>query len=443
MKMNRMISFLLVVGVVATLGILAHEVSGFGGRRPVPSAMYYANYENNGYGVDQFAGYDDDITVINPQKGPTPFRYRKWHNRGFEETMGVPAPLFNYRNSVSPRSKTRSERTNPALGQRIFSHGVDASGSWGYGFGGVCPTQKSVCPKEGFSFKGETSNMVGTEFSYVSSVQNETYSQEFIVGDYWNPCYSPCFDPCFSPCVVSCPPMMSSPPKRHCILDGIKKLFCHKKSFCGPSTFTSDPWYSTAPYYTPAWSGGVVYGGYDGYMTGTMMSAPGCCGAGDSGFHSGAITYESGVTSDNGIDSRQPVSQPVSPPTMIQSPAPAGVIPQGTPTNINVPSYPAIPSGVPNPTTVVPGSTGVIRMTVPEDAIVYINGYQTKLTGVERSFTANNLENGEAYDFEIRVVALQEGQAMEQVKYTTLVGGKTAALAFMQYDFNTKIVALR
>ena len=86
----------------------------------------------------------------------------------------------------------------------------------------------------------------------------------------------------------------------------------------------------------------------------------------------------------------------------------------------------AIPTPAPNP--ILGG--GVIRMLVPEDAVVYVNGYRTKQRGEVRSFAARDLVVGEAYSFEIRVVALRNGERFEDVQTTVLTAGETTALAF-------------
>lgn len=80
----------------------------------------------------------------------------------------------------------------------------------------------------------------------------------------------------------------------------------------------------------------------------------------------------------------------------------------------------------PLPTT----GAGVIRMLVPEDAVVYVNGYRTKQKGAVRTFAAKKLQVGETYAFEIRVVAVRGGQTYEDVQTTTLTAGDSTALAF-------------
>lgn len=87
----------------------------------------------------------------------------------------------------------------------------------------------------------------------------------------------------------------------------------------------------------------------------------------------------------------------------------------------------ANPPKTPSP---LPGTSGVLQMNVPENSVVYINGYRTKLSGTERNFTAKNLIPGETYEFEIKVVSVEDGQLREQIKTTALTPGSTAVLAF-------------
>ena len=88
-----------------------------------------------------------------------------------------------------------------------------------------------------------------------------------------------------------------------------------------------------------------------------------------------------------------------------------------------------LPEDVPTPAPDLKGS-GVIRMIVPEQSVVYVNGYRTKQKGAFRSFAARELEIGQTYTFEVRVVALVDGEVREEVKTATLVANATASLAF-------------
>ena len=82
-------------------------------------------------------------------------------------------------------------------------------------------------------------------------------------------------------------------------------------------------------------------------------------------------------------------------------------------------------------------------MLVPEDAVVYVNGYRTKQTGAVRSFAAKSLEYGETYSFEIRVVAVRDGQVFEDVQHATLTAGQETALAFNLSLRSNQAVAAR
>ena len=88
------------------------------------------------------------------------------------------------------------------------------------------------------------------------------------------------------------------------------------------------------------------------------------------------------------------------------------------------------PEQIPTPMPDSNLNTGVIRMLVPEDSVVYVNGYRTKQKGEIRSFAARELEEGQTYSFEIRVVAMRDGRLYEDVKTTTLTAGESSSLAF-------------
>lgn len=82
------------------------------------------------------------------------------------------------------------------------------------------------------------------------------------------------------------------------------------------------------------------------------------------------------------------------------------------------------------PTPAPSTGAGVLRMLVPEDSIVYVNGYRTKQKGAVRTFAARDLQVGETYEFTIRVVAVRNGKTFEDVQKSTLTAGQSTALAF-------------
>ena len=74
-------------------------------------------------------------------------------------------------------------------------------------------------------------------------------------------------------------------------------------------------------------------------------------------------------------------------------------------------------------------------MAVPENAVVIINGYRTKLSGTNRTFLAKNLVPGEVYSFEIKVLVEKNGNVFSGVKETELRAGESAQVAFRAADF--------
>ena len=102
---------------------------------------------------------------------------------------------------------------------------------------------------------------------------------------------------------------------------------------------------------------------------------------------------------------------------------------------------PPPPGTQPQGTTVQPGpgssttnmmnlGTGTISVTVPDNAKVYINGYETKMPGVNRKYVVNDLEPGKMYDYEVRIVAQVNGRTVEETQYVTLAFGQQGVLAF-------------
>jgi uncharacterized protein (TIGR03000 family) len=123
------------------------------------------------------------------------------------------------------------------------------------------------------------------------------------------------------------------------------------------------------------------------------------------------------------------------------SPTPTPAIQTETPAAPAIPQQEA-PETIPTAEPATLGS-GVLNMLVPEDAVVYVNGYRTKQTGSVRSFAAKSLEYGETYSFEIRVVALRNGQVYEDVQHATLTAGQETALAFNLSLRSNQAVAAR
>ena len=90
--------------------------------------------------------------------------------------------------------------------------------------------------------------------------------------------------------------------------------------------------------------------------------------------------------------------------------------------------------------------TGTISVTVPGNAKVYINGYETRMTGTNRRYVVNDLEPGQLYDYEVRIVALVNGRTVEETQWVTLAGGQQGLVAFgkpQPQSDNMRFVAAR
>lgn len=240
-------------------------------------------------------------------------------------------------------------------------------------------------------------------------------------GNPCDPCAFPC-DPCATGWVeypVYTAPCRPFRPIRN-ILAGVKNFlfgdcgyrYCQPAYVCDPCwTVCEDPcWSPCAPCETSC--GGEVY------------APAGCCGDGYMPGETNPLNPQTGLS---GIDAT------VSPnPTPIQTAEPtqnAPAIPSQTAPG-PVFEQGAAPETIPTPAADPTIGSGVLQMLVPEDSVVYVNGYRTKQTGTTRSFAANNLEYGETYSFEIRVVAVRNGQLYEDVQHATLTAGESTALAF-------------
>lgn len=78
----------------------------------------------------------------------------------------------------------------------------------------------------------------------------------------------------------------------------------------------------------------------------------------------------------------------------------------------------------------LPADAGMLVLHVPQSGKVFINGTETKAGGSVRRFVSRGLKAGEKYDFQVRVVADENGAAAEQVKVVTLSAGEQREVEF-------------
>lgn len=277
---------------------------------------------------------------------------------------------------------------------------------------------------DGSFFAGEalTIGEMSAPSPFFASAASESYSGCASCGDETGVVYGggiPAAIDCCDPCAFACnpcepyvvwggyrAPYVPGQPVRN-VLRGVRNILCNVSQFCQPA-YVCDPCWSVCD---PCWS--PCDPCWTSCETTCGASAPRCCGDGYVPGETNPLNPNTGLPQTGGVDAVSPTPTPE-----IQTETPAApAIPQ------------AAPETIPTPEPATLGS-GVLNMLVPEDAVVYVNGYRTKQTGAVRSFAAKSLEYGETYSFEIRVVALRNGQVYEDVQHATLTAGQETALAF-------------
>lgn len=309
---------------------------------------------------------------------------------------------------------------------------------------------------DGSFFAGEalTIGEMAAPSPFFASAANESYSGCATCGDETgvvygggipaavdcDPCAFVC-DPC-EPYVVwggYRAPYIPGQPVRN-VLRGVRNLLSNCSLFCQPAYVCDPCWTVCDPCWSPCdpcWTAceeTTCDGGY----------APRCCGDGYVPGEANPLDPNTGLPQKGGFDAVSPTPTPTLQTDAqavgsYQDAAPA--IPQSAPQQqleAPVAAPETVPTPQPNPT-----GAGVLNMLVPEDAVVYVNGYRTKQTGAVRSFAAKSLEFGETYSFEIRVVAVRDGQVFEDVQYATLTAGQETALAFNLSLRSNEAVAAR
>ncbi|MBR4833576.1 MAG: TIGR03000 domain-containing protein [Thermoguttaceae bacterium] len=307
---------------------------------------------------------------------------------------------------------------------------------------------------DGSFFAGEalTIGEMAAPSPFFSSAASESYSGCASCGDDSGVVYGggvPAAIDCCDPCAFVCDPCepyvvwggyrssyVPGQPVRN-VLRGVRNLLSNCSLFCQPAYVCDPCWTVCDPCWSPCdpcWTSceATCDGGY----------APRCCGDGMIPGEARPMDANTGLPQAGGVDAVSPTptlqtdSQPLG---SYQETTPA--VPQVAPApQLNAPA--AAPETIPTPEPANLGA-GVLNMLVPEDAVVYVNGYRTKQTGAVRSFAAKSLEFGETYSFEIRVVAVRDGQVFEDVQHATLTAGQETALAFNLSLRSNQAVAAR
>ena len=71
----------------------------------------------------------------------------------------------------------------------------------------------------------------------------------------------------------------------------------------------------------------------------------------------------------------------------------------------------------------------MLTIWVPEDAKVFVNGYETKSTGAQRRYVSYGLKDGLTYKYEVRAVLVRDGKTQEEVRNVYLTSGAREGIA--------------
>ena len=109
---------------------------------------------------------------------------------------------------------------------------------------------------------------------------------------------------------------------------------------------------------------------------------------------------------------------------------------QANPVDANKPPVPETPNdaGQPDATSTDAGGDAVLRVNVPTDCVVTINGKQTKTSGSSRQYVSRNLKYTQAYPYEIQATVVRDGKTLSQTKVVDLSGGVQREVHF---DFDS------
>jgi uncharacterized protein (TIGR03000 family) len=84
-------------------------------------------------------------------------------------------------------------------------------------------------------------------------------------------------------------------------------------------------------------------------------------------------------------------------------------------------------------------TSGLVSVSVPADAKVWVNGKFTTSIGTDRQYISHGLEAGATYQYIVKVEVVRNGEAKSETKTVTLQAGATSSLAFKFAEADTKV----
>lgn len=192
-------------------------------------------------------------------------------------------------------------------------------------------------------------------------------------------------------------------------------------------------------YWDGGWAGCYDCGGYWGVRPWRVAYRPyrwyrgwgwdccgwncGCCGW---DFCCTGVVGAVGCCADGGVVAPAAAAPPA-------APAPAPSKPTVAPPNpgfVPAPSTtPTTPPSLPPSTSILRDGSGLLTIWVPEDAKVFVNGYETKSTGAQRRYVSHGLKGGLTYKYEVRAQVVRDGKTLEEVRNVYLTSGAREGIA--------------
>jgi uncharacterized protein (TIGR03000 family) len=80
-------------------------------------------------------------------------------------------------------------------------------------------------------------------------------------------------------------------------------------------------------------------------------------------------------------------------------------------------------------------ANATLVVTVPEDAVVFINGKATQTRGALRKYFSKGLEQGETYRYTIRAQVIRGGATVEDTRVARVCAGETKSVTL---DFSRR-----
>ena len=76
------------------------------------------------------------------------------------------------------------------------------------------------------------------------------------------------------------------------------------------------------------------------------------------------------------------------------------------------------------------GETAVLNLSLPTEAVVYVNGKRTRTEGAFRSYVSRNLKPGKRYSYEVRAEIEENGKTVARTKVIQMVAGANKTFEF-------------